>query len=112
MRQSSGSESTSTAEQHNTEPERLISGRKDGMKQQKILSVTHGSTRIECIQRNDTDRNPYKIYLVWYDRRWHRRIMNSYQDFTSVLYYLLDFQNACLERATPEQKLAWAKRYK
>ncbi len=81
------------------------------MKQQKILSVNHGSTRIECIQVN-RKTNPFIIRLVWYDGEgWHRRQMNRYQDFASVLAYLLDFEHAHLTWATPEQKLAWAKRY-
>lgn len=82
------------------------------MKQQKVLSVMHGSTRIECIQV-DRKTNPFIIRLVWYSEgKCHRRIMNKYADFASVLAYLLDFENAHLANATPEQKLAWARQYK
>lgn len=78
------------------------------MKQQKLLSVVHGGTRFECFQ-TENKNNPYTVKLVWYDRGWHRRIIAKYANFSSVLAFLLDFENARLGWADPETKVKFAK---
>ena len=77
----------------------------------KIMSLATGGVRIECI-KEEGKVNPYVVRLVWWDDGWHRKKMNAYADFTSVLYYLLDYQHAHLDKASIEVKLNWIKNYK
>ena len=59
------------------------------MKTRKVVEMNDFGFRIVVIMDTTAKRNPYKIYQKWYDHGWHRKKLNEYADFQSVLWYIL-----------------------
>lgn len=59
------------------------------MKTRKIMEMNDMNNHYICILDTTAKRNPYKIYRKWYDDGWHRKKVNEYGDFQSVLWYIL-----------------------
>ena len=53
----------------------------------KVLSINEGGQHIECI-KDDSQTNPYRVIVKWYDGGWHRRTVVKYGNFESVICYL------------------------
>lgn len=58
------------------------------MKTQKVLDINEGGRRLVCI-KHDEGRNPYRLYEMWWDMGWHRRQIDGYGDFNSILFRVL-----------------------
>lgn len=59
------------------------------MKTRKIMEMNDRNNHYICILDTTAKHNPYKIYRKWYDDGWHRKKVNEYGDFQSVLWYIL-----------------------
>lgn len=59
------------------------------MKTMKVLDIHNGAFRWECIKQLDTEINPYRLYrLEWKDGSLHRKQIERYADFQSVLWHV------------------------
>lgn len=58
------------------------------MKTQKVLDINAGGRWLVCIKSN-ADRNPYRLYEMRWDMGWHRKQIDKYNDFDSILFRLL-----------------------
>lgn len=57
-------------------------------KTRKVLTINENGLHLECIKDMTTNRNPYKLYKVWWDMGDHRKLIVKYQDFESVLWHI------------------------
>ena len=58
------------------------------MKTQKILDINERGRRLVCVKHAD-GRNPYYLYEMWWDMGWHRKQIERYSDFDSILFRVL-----------------------
>lgn len=68
------------------------------MKKYKVLSINCEGVNLECYFDITTNNNPYTLYRKWYEvtdngLKRHKNKLVSYQNFTSVLAYIMDFAN-------------------
>ena len=57
-------------------------------KTRKVLTINENGLHLECIKDMTTNRNPYRLYSIWFDTGWHRKEIARYQDFTSILWHI------------------------
>lgn len=43
------------------------------------------------IYYDEADRNHYKLYQKWYDRGWHRKLIEKYADLFSCIIWINNF---------------------
>lgn len=56
------------------------------MKTHKILEIRHDGFWVECIRDMDQKaRNPFRVYKRTFG---HRKLLNKYADFGSVLHFI------------------------
>lgn len=60
------------------------------MKQSKIMEVNDCGIHLECIKTDDQN-NPYRLYRVWWNQGNHRKLIDKYGDFHSVIEWM--YQN-------------------
>ena len=53
-------------------------------KTRKVLEISDGSYQYICIKTSEKI-NPYRLYRVWWDGTYHRRLVEKYADMGSVL---------------------------
>lgn len=53
-------------------------------KTRKVLEISDGSYQYVCIKTSDK-YNPYRLYRVWWDAGYHRKLIEKYADMGSVL---------------------------
>lgn len=59
------------------------------MSMKKVLDIHHNGIHLVCIKRNKPGEvNPYRLYQVTYDGRFHRKQIAKYGDFQSVLWFI------------------------
>ena len=59
-------------------------------KTMKVLDIQNGAINFCCIKQFDATINPYRLYhREWRDGTWHRKLIVRYQDFQSVIWYVL-----------------------
>lgn len=56
----------------------------------KILDMHDKGVHIICM-KDDNKINPYRIYNCYYDKGEHRKLIDKYADFESVLHRALQF---------------------
>lgn len=62
-----------------------------GSKTMKVLDVCVERVHFVCIMDKQTNRNPYKVYNVWYNGGYHRRKLAEYGNFVSVIEFLRQY---------------------
>ena len=62
------------------------------MKTMQVLNICDRGKHYVCIRRLDTNLNPYKLYIKWFDTGWHKKKIVEYQDFESILWHLLQHE--------------------
>lgn len=63
-----------------------------GQKTRKVLDINIDGYNFICIFAVHQKRNPYRLCLRWYeDGGWHRKTLETYQNFISVIYHLKFF---------------------
>lgn len=60
-------------------------------KTRKCMEINVEGICIVCIFDLRTGRNPYKLYLKWYDGKTHRKKVAEYENFMSVLDHLRNY---------------------
>ena len=63
-------------------------------KTQKVLDICVEGVWLECIRHNDTNHNPYKLYRCWWNCGKHRKKIQEYQNFVSVIEHIRGFCHA------------------
>lgn len=59
----------------------------------QVLKINNDGFHYICIHDDKQKYNPYMIYKVWYDNGPHRKKVNAYADFGSVLHFLTTLHN-------------------
>lgn len=59
----------------------------------QVLKINNDEFHYICIHDDKQKCNPYMIYKVWYDNGPHRKKVNAYADFGSVLHFLTMLYN-------------------
>lgn len=60
------------------------------MKTRKVMEIRDTCVNFVVIKHLDTNRNPYKVYRLYYESGWHRIKINEFQDLLSCQYFLID----------------------
>lgn len=63
------------------------------MARRKVMEINEGRYIIECIKDDSVKFNPYRVYQKWYNAGWHRKQIEKYANFESVIYFLVDFMH-------------------
>lgn len=74
-------------------------------KTMKCMDICVEGKRFVCTF-TPTDRNPYRLYKQWYDRGWHKKLLEKYANFFSVIEWLKcysletkwGFKDCCFEK--------------
>lgn len=67
-------------------------------KTRKILEINEDGLHVVCIKTEADKVNPYRLYKVWWNGGWHRKLIVKYADFNSVLWHIA--QMTILDRST------------
>jgi len=59
-------------------------------KTRKVLSINENGIHLECIKDNAEKYNPFKLYRVWWDGGWHRKLIDKFADIQSVICEVYD----------------------
>lgn len=59
-------------------------------KTKKVMEIWDNAIHYVVIKHLDTNRNPYKVYRLYYESGWHRIKINEFQDLLSCQYFLID----------------------
>ena len=59
-------------------------------KTRKVLSINENGQHLECIKNNCDTINPYRLYKVWWDGGWHRKLIDKFDDIQSVICEVYD----------------------
>lgn len=63
-----------------------------GQKTRKVLDINVEGVNFICIYAAHADRNKYRLFKRWFENgRWHRRKVEYYGNFVSVLCWLKDY---------------------
>ena len=54
----------------------------------KVLDICVEGVWLECIFHTDCKRNPYKLYRRWFDGGAHRKKLEEYGNFVSVVEHI------------------------
>ena len=57
-------------------------------KTQKVLDICVEGVWWECVRHNGGKRNPYKLYRCWWDCGKHRKKVEEYGNFVSVIEHI------------------------
>lgn len=57
------------------------------MKQHKILEIHEDKWHYVCV-KTDEKPNPYRLYKTWWNMGNHRKLINKYGDFSSIMWTL------------------------
>ena len=57
------------------------------MAQRKIMEIHEGNWHYTCI-KTDEKTNPYRLYKTWWDHGNHRKLINKYGEFSSIMWTL------------------------
>ena len=60
-------------------------------KTRKCMEICVEGICVVCIFDLRTRRNPYKLYLKWYDGKTHRKKVAEYGNFISILDHLRNY---------------------
>lgn len=83
----------------------------------KVLEITDSILALECIRDNESNRNPYSLYLVFpdYDRNGyptrHRKCLASYGNMESIVCHIRDLYIAGFSSMSKAEVLAWHKEH-
>lgn len=61
-------------------------------KTKQIMTMDYNGKHYVCIQHSTDTTNPYKLYEKWYDKGWHRKKVEEYGDFDSILFHLMQLK--------------------
>ena len=56
-------------------------------KSRKVLDLNIEGHNLSCVAYYDK-KNPYRLYLNWYDGRMHRKQVAAYGNFISVIEHI------------------------
>ena len=56
----------------------------------KIMEISNSRCTLKAYH-DPGKLNPYKVYRVYYDRGWHKRKLNEYADFNSILCFIKEY---------------------
>ena len=59
-------------------------------KTRKVLEINENGLHLECIKDYNAKYNPYRLYRVWWDGGWHRKLIDKFGDFQSVVAEVYD----------------------
>lgn len=57
----------------------------------KVMTLDDGKRSLFCTYDNSDKFNPYRLYVKWFDGRWHRKMIVKYADMSSVVHYIADY---------------------
>lgn len=60
-------------------------------KTRKVLDINVEGIWWICVFDLRAKTNPYKLYRKWYENGWHRKKVEEYGNFVSVLCHLRDY---------------------
>jgi hypothetical protein len=72
----------------------------------KVLDIQLDGFHLTCIRTADK-RNPYRVYRVW---AGHRRQIDKYSDFVSVIMMIRDLYIDGADKFTVHELMDWGKR--
>lgn len=56
-------------------------------KTRKIMEINDGGVHLVCIKYIG-QRNPFRLYRVWWDYGWHRKEITRYADLKSIACHI------------------------
>ena len=65
----------------------------------KVLEIHEGNIYLECIKDDAAKTNPFRLYRKWWDGGWHRKQIEKYGNFESIIYHIHDMMRS--------QNLGW-----
>lgn len=57
-------------------------------KTMKVMEINVEGVSLVCIMDTQTNQNPYKLYRVWYNDGYHRKLLKRYANFVSVIEHI------------------------
>ena len=58
----------------------------------KCMDICVEGKRFICtFTPSDRNRNPYRLYSQWYDHGWHKKLLEKYANFFSVVEWLREY---------------------
>ena len=60
-------------------------------KTRKVLDINVEGKHFICIFFENVKVNPYHLYEKWYDNGWHKKQIEAYGNFVSVLDHLRNY---------------------
>ena len=60
-------------------------------KTRKVLDICVEGVWLECVFNLTTKRNPYKLYLSYWDNGKHRKKVAEYGNFVSVIEHIRNY---------------------
>ena len=61
-----------------------------GQKSRKVLDICEEGLWIECVYKEGT-KDPYRLYVSWWDCGKHRKQVAAYANFVSVIEHIRNY---------------------